>query len=148
LAELAKQCGIDAAGLAKTVERFNGFARNGVDEDFHRGQGAHDHYQGDWSYKKNASLGELTTGPFYAVALYPGDVGTSGGLLTDEHARVLGAGGEPIVGLYAAGNCTAAVMGRAYLGPGASIGPSHVFSYVAGQHASERAADEVPTALA
>jgi 3-oxosteroid 1-dehydrogenase len=145
IAELAQQCGIDPAGLAATVERFNGFARAGVDEDFHRGQGAHDRYQGDWSYKKNASLGELTTGPFYAVALYPGDVGTSGGLLTDEHARVLGAGGEPITGLYAAGNCTASVMGRAYPGPGASIGSSHVFSYVAGQHASERVADEVPT---
>jgi 3-oxosteroid 1-dehydrogenase len=148
LEDLARQCGIDPAGLAKTVERFNGFARTGVDEDFHRGQGAHDRYQGDWSYKRNASLGEISKGPFYAVALYPGDVGTSGGLLTDEHARVLRADGQPIAGLYAAGNCTAAVMGRAYLGPGASIGSSHVFSFVAGQHASERAADRDPTAPA
>jgi 3-oxosteroid 1-dehydrogenase len=130
LAELAQQCGIDAARLAATVERFNGFARAGVDDDFHRGEGAHDRYQGDWSYKRNPCLGELVTGPFYAVAMYPGDVGTSGGILADEHARVLDTDGAPIQGLYAAGSCSTPGMGRAYPGPGASIGSSYVFSHV------------------
>jgi 3-oxosteroid 1-dehydrogenase len=148
LAELAALVGIDPAGLAATVERFNGFARSGVDEDFHRGEGAHDRYQGDWSYKKNPSLGELTTGPFYAVELFPGDVGTSGGILADEYARVIGTDGAPIPGLYAAGNVTASVMGRAYPGPGASIGSSHVFSYVAAKHATEQTAGEPQATLA
>ena len=138
LAELAELCGINPAGLAATVERFNGFARSGVDQDFHRGEGAHDQYQGDWSHKPNRSLGELATAPYYAVAVSPGDVGTSGGLLADEHARVLNEHGDPIPGLYAAGNCSASVMGRAYPGPGASIGSSYVFSFVAGNHAAGR----------
>jgi 3-oxosteroid 1-dehydrogenase len=65
----------------------------------------------------------------------PSDVGTCGGLVTDEHARVLGAGGEPLPGLYATGNITATVMGRTYLGAGGSIGNTVVFGFVAAEHA-------------
>ena len=133
---IASACGIDPGGLASTVERFNGFAATGVDNDFHRGEGAHEQYQGDVTHKPNASLGALDHPPYYAVALYPGDVGTSGGLLCDEHSRVLDRSGAPIAGLYATGNCTASVMGRTYPGAGASIGASIVFAYVAAQHAT------------
>jgi 3-oxosteroid 1-dehydrogenase len=134
---LARQCGIDPEGLVATVERFNSFARNGTDPDFHRGEGAHEAYQGDFTNKPNASVGALDKSPFYAVELYPSDVGTSGGLLTDEFARVLDDHHQPIRGLYAAGNCTASVMGRTYPGAGASIGASFVFAYVAMKYASD-----------
>jgi 3-oxosteroid 1-dehydrogenase len=138
LAELAALCGINPEGLAKTVERFNRFADAGVDEDFQRGVGSHEQYQGDRAHKPNACLERVARAPFYAVALYPGDVGTSGGLLCDEHSRVLDVDGRPIPGLYATGNSTASVMGRKYLGAGASIGASAVFAYVAAEHAAAR----------
>ncbi len=136
LRELAEQCGIDPAGLEATIERFNSFASTGVDLDFHRGMGGHERFQGDFTHKPNPSLGPIDKAPYYAVALYPGDVGTSGGVLTDEFARVLDTSHEPIPGLYAAGNCTASVMGRSYPGAGASIGASFVFSYIAMKHAA------------
>ncbi|MGI5451690.1 FAD-binding protein [Streptomyces sp. CA-249302] len=136
LEELARLCGIDADGLLKTTERFNGFAATGVDEDFHRGEGHHEQYYGDITHRPNPCLGPVAKPPFYAVALYPGDIGTSGGLLCDESSRVLDTEGNPIEGLYATGNCTASVMGRKYLGAGASIAASAVFGYVAANHAA------------
>ena len=144
--ELARVCGVDPAGLAATVKRFNTFAADGTDPDFHRGEGAHERYQGDYGNKPNASLAPIEKAPFYAVELYPGDVGTSGGLVCDEFARVLDTNHDPIPGLYAAGNCTASVMGRAYLGAGASIGASFVFSYIGMKHAALVASsDQVAT---
>ncbi|MDT3445787.1 MULTISPECIES: FAD-dependent oxidoreductase [unclassified Pseudofrankia] len=142
LEELARACGIDPAGLVETVARFNSFAVQGTDPDFHRGEGGHERYQGDYGNKPNASLGPVAKPPFYAVELYPGDVGTSGGLLSDEYARVLDTNGQPIPGLYAAGNCTASVMGRSYPGAGASIGASFVFSYIGMKHAARVAAEQ------
>jgi len=136
LRELAAQCGIDPDGLEATVERFNSFAKTGTDLDFFRGEGGHERFQGDHTNKPNPSLGALDKAPYYAVALYPGDVGTSGGILTDEFARVLDSNHEPIEGLYAAGNTTASVMGHSYPGAGASIGASLVFSYIAMKHAA------------
>jgi 3-oxosteroid 1-dehydrogenase len=136
LEDLADRCGIDAAGLVATVDRFNAFARDGIDPDFHRGEGAHEAYQGDFTNKPNASVGPLDRPPYFAVELYPGDVGTSGGLLSDEHARVLDTDHRPIPGLYATGNCTASVMGRTYPGAGASIGASFVFAYIGAKHAA------------
>ena len=120
-----------------TVERFNGFARTGVDEDFGRGSTVYDNYYGDPRVKPNPNLGPIEKGPFTAVQLVPGDLGTKGGLLTDEHARVLDESGEVIPGLYAAGNTTASVMGRTYPGPGSTIGPAAVFGYLAAKHAAE-----------
>jgi 3-oxosteroid 1-dehydrogenase len=139
LEDLARACGIDAAGLTTTVERFNAAARNGVDPDFHRGEGAHEQYQGDVTHQPNASVGPIDVPPYYAVEIYPGDVGTSGGMLCDEFSRVLDTDGRPIAGLYATGNCTASVMGRTYPGAGASIGASFVFAYIAMQHAARAA---------
>ncbi len=133
--ELAAQCGIDPAGLRASVERLGGFARRGVDDDFHKGDRAYDRYFGDPRRHPNPCLGPIERPPFYAVAVHPGDVGTAGGLLTDEHARVLRIDGSPIEGLYATGNTTASVMGRCYPGAGASIGASFVFGWRAAQHA-------------
>jgi 3-oxosteroid 1-dehydrogenase len=134
--DLARQCGIDPAGLKQTIERFNGFARAGKDEDFHRGDRAYDRHWGDPTYRPNPSLGELSTPPFYAVELYPGDVGTYGGVVADEFGRVLDKDGAPLPGLYATGNCTAGVTGACYPGAGASIGASFIFGYRAARHAA------------
>jgi 3-oxosteroid 1-dehydrogenase len=134
--ELAKACGIDPAGFAATVERFNGFAAKGVDDDYHRGRGAYDRYQGDPTVKPNCNLGAIAKAPFYAVQLWPGDVGTCGGLMTDEFARVLRKDRSVIEGLYATGNSTASVVGRSYPGAGASIGASATFAFIAARHAA------------
>ncbi|MEU1971609.1 FAD-binding protein [Microbacterium sp. NPDC019599] len=131
LDELGRRMGVDAATFAATIERFNGFARAGVDEDFGRGRTAYDRYYGDPRVKPNPNLGAIEKGPFTAVQLVPGDLGTKGGLLTDEHARVLTDGGAVIPGLYAIGNTSASVMGRTYPGPGSTIGPAVVFGHLA-----------------
>jgi 3-oxosteroid 1-dehydrogenase len=133
---LARGCGIDAAGLAATVERFNGFARTGSDPDFHRGESAYNRYYGDPTVKPNPNLAAIARAPFYAVAIYPGDVGTAGGILADENARALREDGTVIAGLYVTGNSSAAVAGRCYPGAGASIGPSMTFGYIAARHAA------------
>ncbi|MEV6970114.1 FAD-dependent oxidoreductase [Hamadaea sp. NPDC051192] len=135
-AELAVRIGMDPTRLAQAIGRFNGFARTGVDADFGRGRTAYDNYYGDPRVAPNPNLGPLEKGPFRAVRIYPGDLGTKGGLLTDADARVLRADGSVISGLYAAGNTTASVMGRTYPGPGSTIAPAMVFGYRAAQHAA------------
>ena len=133
--ELAGLLSIDPAALRATVDRFNGFVAKNVDEDFHRGERAYDRWLGDKFHAKNASLGEISEGPFYAAEVVPGDVGTYGGVVTDANARVLRDDGTVIEGLYATGISTASVFGRAYAGAGASVGPSFVWGYVAAQNA-------------
>ena len=137
--ELAGKCGIDPAGLAKTVARVNAMARTGVDEDFDRGDNVYDHYYGDPTHKPNPSFGAIDKAPYFAVRFWPGDLSTKGGLMADKHARVLRPDGSVIEGLYVAGNNAAPVMGRTYPGAGATIGPSMVFAWIAGQHAAELA---------
>ncbi|WP_062985586.1 3-oxosteroid 1-dehydrogenase [Nocardia anaemiae] len=137
LAELATAIGIPADSLIATVQRFNGFARAGRDEDFHRGESAYDRYYGDPTVQPNPCLAPIDHGPFYAVEMVPGDLGTKGGLVTDEHSRVLREGGAAISGLYAAGNNSAAVMGNSYAGAGATIGPAMVFGYIAANHIAD-----------
>lgn len=136
LEDLAAQCGLDPAALSRTVDRFNGFARTGVDEDYHRGARAYDRCHGDPTVRPNPNLGAIDRAPFYATQIYPGDAGTSGGLMTDEHARVLRKDGKPILGLYATGNSTASVFGRHYGGAGSSIGASCIFAWQAAKHAA------------
>ena len=131
VAELATSAGLDPQALAATVARFNGFAEAGSDEDFRRGDSAYDRYYGDPRRRPNPNLAPLAAPPFYAVKIVPGDLGTKGGLRTDERARVLRADGSPIPGLYAAGNTSAAVMGHSYAGAGATIGPAMTFGYIA-----------------
>lgn len=116
--------------LPATVRRFNGFAATGKDADFGRGDSVYDRYYGDPTLL-NPNLAPLDKGPFYAVPVHPGDIGTKGGLVTDAHARVLREDGTPVAGLYASGNCSAAVMGETYPGPGATIGPAMTFSWAA-----------------
>lgn len=136
LADLATRIDVDPARLAMTVERFNGFARSGVDQDFGRGNSAYDRYYGDPSVRPNPNLGPIEKGPFTAIRVVPGDLGTKGGLVTDEHARVLRDDGSVIEGLYAAGNNSASVMGRTYPGPGSTLGPAAVFGHLAALHAA------------
>ncbi|MDJ0393376.1 3-oxosteroid 1-dehydrogenase [Rhodococcus sp. G-MC3] len=131
VSELADKTGLPVAELSATVERFNGFARTGVDEDFRRGESGYDKYYGDPTNKPNPSLGVLDKPPFYAVKMVPGDLGTKGGLVTDADARVLREDGTVIDGLYAVGNASAPVMGHTYAGPGATIGPAMTFGYLA-----------------
>lgn len=145
LEAIAQACGIDAAGLARTVTRFNSFARAGEDVDFHRGQSAFNRYYGDPTVKPNPNLGTIEKPPYYAVALYPGDIGTCGGIVADEHARALRHDGSPIPGLYVTGNTSAAAGGRYYIGAGAAVGPSMVFGFVAARHALDA---DIPDALA
>ena len=138
IAELAEAIGVPAAALTATVQRFNGFARDGKDPDFGRGDSAYDRYYGDPTLK-NPNLDEITKAPFYAVRIEVGDLGTKGGLVCDEHSRVLRGDGSAIEGLYATGNASASVMGNEYAGPGATIGPSIVFGYLAARHAASSA---------
>jgi len=140
LAELASKIGVDPAGLHRTTVRFAEFARTGVDEDFHRGDSAYDRVYSDPRVKPNPNLGAVSKPPFYAVKVWPGDLGTKGGLLTDEHARVLREDGSVIEGLYAAGNTSASVMGNTYPGPGSTIGPAMTFGYIGGRHAAAKEA--------
>jgi 3-oxosteroid 1-dehydrogenase len=132
---LAAKCGIDAGGLKTEITKFNDFARTGKDLDFHRGERGYDRWFGDPTVKPNPNLGAIDRPPFYAFEMVPGDVGTSGGIVTDEHARVLREDGSVIDGLYATGNSTASVMGRCYPAAGASIAASFIFAYIAAHHA-------------
>ncbi|MBP7335649.1 FAD-binding protein [Niveispirillum sp.] len=133
--ELAVKIGLNPDTLSQEVARFNGFAAAGKDLDFHRGERAYDNWFGDPWTKPNPNLGAIDKPPFLAFKMVPGDVGTAGGIVTDEHGRVLRSDGDAIPGLYATGNSTASVMGRVYPGAGASIAASFVFAWLAAKHA-------------
>ncbi|MBU5424762.1 FAD-binding protein [Cellulomonas hominis] len=134
LAELGRQIGVDPARFRATVQRFNGFARSGVDGDFGRGNSAYDRYYGDPLVHPNPNLGPIERGPFTAFQVVIGDLGTKGGVLTDVDGRALREDGTVIDGLYSAGNNSASVMGRTYPGPGSTIGPAAVFGMRAARH--------------
>ena len=141
LPELAAKLGIDATGLAESVAAMNRFAETGVDADFQRGTTAYQRHNGDAAWPgPNTCLGQIRSAPFYALRLYPGDIGAATGLAGDEHARVLDAQEQPIPGLYAAGADLHSVMGGVYTAPGITLGPGLVFGYIAGRHAARRAA--------
>ncbi|MFC6521088.1 FAD-dependent oxidoreductase [Undibacterium arcticum] len=131
---LAAQIGVDPVGLQETVARTNADAIKGVDSQFGKGGNCFDTYYGDTTVKPNPCLAPLEKAPFYALRLVPGDIGTKGGLTTDEHARVLTQAGVAIEGLYAIGNCSAAVMGTSYPGAGSTIGPAMTFGMLAADH--------------
>ena len=142
LGELCEQLKIPTVTTKATIARFNEYALKGEDPDFNRGWSAQDRYYGDPNVKPNCSLGPIETGPFYAVQIYPGDLGTKGGLITDEHSRVLKEDGQPIVGLYAAGNSSASVMGRTYPGAGGTIGPALTFGFLAAEDAARESSNQ------
>lgn len=133
--ELAAQIRVDRDGLKQTVLRFNAFASQGKDEDFSRGENAYDLIYGDVRIQPNPCLAPIVQPPFYAIEVYPGDIGTKGGLLTNEHAQVLDTQGKVIAGLYAIGNNAASVTGRYYPGAGATLGPAMTFGFIAAEHA-------------
>ena len=136
--DLARQTDLPADELTRTIHRFNQFAVKGLDPDFGRGQSAYNDCLGDPGYRPNAAVGPLERAPFYATRVLPADVGTCGGVITNEYAQVLDEKDQVIEGLYATGNTTATVMGRTYPGAGASIASSMVFGYVAARHAAGR----------
>ncbi|UXA11967.1 FAD-binding protein [Mycobacterium sp. SMC-8] len=145
--ELAGRIGVPPAQLRRTAERFNELAAQGHDDDFNRGDSAYDNYYGDLTLP-NPNLHPLGKPPYYAFQIILGDLGTSGGLRTDEHARVLRGDDTVIEGLYAVGNASAAVMGRSYAGAGATIGPAMTFGYVAACHIAESATtDQEPLSI-
>jgi succinate dehydrogenase/fumarate reductase flavoprotein subunit len=133
LADLARECAIDPARLAETVAAFNANAAAGVDPQFGRGKSPYNRVQGDAGHRPNPSLGALETGPFYAVKILPGSLGTFAGLRTDNRARVLSKDGSPIEGLFAAGNDMASIMGGHYPSGGITLGPAMTFGYVVGR---------------
>lgn len=134
LAELATLCDLNPENLKQTVSRFNKFVAQGRDDDFKRGDHAYDLWLGDSLTEGNATLGKIEKGPFYALKIYPGDLGTYGGVVTDQHARVLRQDGSVIEGLYATATSTASVMGRHTPGAGGSIGPGFTWAYAAAKH--------------
>jgi 3-oxosteroid 1-dehydrogenase len=136
LGELARKTGVDPAGLMETIRRFNAYVREGRDPEFGRGDSAYDRFYSDPTVKPNCCLGTIAKPPFYSMQIWPGDIGTKGGLVTNENAQVLTVDGEIIEGLYAVGNTAASVMGRTYPGPGGTIGPAMTFAYIAAMHAA------------
>src|SRR5262249_57715605 len=134
LDELAKTIGVDLEGLRETVARMNEYAVSGDDKEFGKGSNTFDRYYGDLSVKPNPCLAPIAKPPFYAMRIDAGDIGTKGGLLTDEYARVVRHDGQPIPGLYAMGNPSAAVMGPSYPGAGSTLGPAMTFGYIAAHH--------------
>ena len=128
--ELAEQLGINAHGLEETISRMNAFAVSGKDEDFERGDSAYDRYYADPEIKPNPCLATIDEAPFYAMRIEAGDFGTLGGLDTDTSARVKKVDGGVIGGLFAVGNCSAALL-PTYPGPGATLGPAMTMAYQA-----------------
>ena len=136
LQELADKLCISADGLAQSVANNNAFARAGVDTQFKRGVTAYQQNIGDAAAGGlNPNLGQISEGPYYAVKLYPGDIGAAQGLQTNEHAQVLNAQGQCIAGLYAVGNDMNSIMGGVYPAPGITIGPALVFASLAVKNA-------------
>ena len=131
LEALARRLELDPATLARSVARYNADARRGVDAAFGLGGDAYQRFLGDRAQAPNPCMRPIETPPFYAIRLYPSDLGTIAGLMTDAEARVLDAAGRPIAGLYACGNDMNSVMDGAYPGPGITLGPALVFGYLA-----------------
>ena len=139
LDELARACGIDAQGLVQTVQAFNAAAREGRDPDYHRGETPYDRMQGDAEHAgPNPCVAPIERGPFYAVRIVPGSLGTFAGLRADAHGRVLDAQGQPVPGLYAAGNDMASVMGGHYPSGGTTPGPAITFGNILAHHGAGR----------
>lgn len=129
--DLAQQIGVDPAGLASTTRRYNELCTTGIDTDYGKGSNAYDRVFGDpTANRPNPNMGPVDRPPYYAVAIWPGDLGTKGGLLTDEFQRVLDKESQPIPGLFAIGNTAASIMGRTYLGGGSTLGPALTHGYL------------------
>ncbi|MFZ3451863.1 FAD-dependent oxidoreductase [Arthrobacter sp. 7Tela_A1] len=135
LAGLARQIGVDPAGLEATVQRYNGFAATGVDEEFHKGELAFGRAAGDPGHGPNPNIGPVERPPFYAMAVVPTPLATAYGILTDGNGQAVDAEGYPVPGLYAVGNDAASVMGSEYPGAGVQVGSALTFGWAAARHA-------------
>lgn len=140
LAALAREAGIDADGLEATVRTYNEGAARGEDPAFGRGTSAFNRFLGDPDHRPNPNVAPIGRGPYYALRLVMGDLGTFDGLATDTVGRVLAATGEAVPGLYAVGNDRASVMGGHYPGAGITLGPIMTFGYITGRHLAGYAA--------
>ncbi|MEY9179245.1 succinate dehydrogenase/fumarate reductase flavoprotein subunit [Bradyrhizobium sp. USDA 326] len=140
LEALAAKAGIDAKAFTETVRQFNATAPLGHDAAFGKGSKAYNRYQGDALHGPNPCVAPIENGPFYAIKMVIGDLGTYAGIVTDENARALDAEGRVIPGLYAAGNDMASIMGGNYPGAGITLGPALTFGYIAGRHLADSAA--------
>jgi succinate dehydrogenase/fumarate reductase flavoprotein subunit len=134
LAELASVIGVPAQALQDTVSKFNVHAVRGEDPEFGKGSKAYNRYQGDALHKPNPCVAPIESGPYYAIKLVVGDIGTFAGLVTNENSQVLTRDRKTIPGLYAVGNDISSIMGGNYPGAGITLGPALTFGYVAGQH--------------
>ena len=121
-------------GSRPRSREFNASAAEGRDPAFGKGSRAYNRYQGDALHGPNPCIAPIKDGPFYAIKMVIGDLGTYAGIKTDAHARALDAHGQPIAGLYAAGNDMASIMGGNYPGAGITLGPALTFGYIAGKH--------------
>ena len=139
LAELAQNAGIDPAGLEATVREFNLGAVKGEDTRFGRGRTSFNRYLADPTNQPNPCVAPVLKGPFYAVKLVMGDLGTFDGIKTSVVGEVLTRDGAPIEGLYAVGNDRASVMGGNYPGAGITHGPNMTFGFVTGNHIADKA---------
>ena len=133
MAELAKNAGLDPAGLEATVRRYNEGAVRGEDPEFGRGRTSFNRYLADPEHKPNPCVAPIGDGPYYALKLLVGDLGSFDGITTDVAGRVLGPQGGPIPGLFAVGNDRASVMGGNYPGAGITLGPILTFGYLTGR---------------
>ncbi|MEL0032459.1 MAG: FAD-dependent oxidoreductase [Paracoccaceae bacterium] len=134
--DLAHQIGADPKQMVETVNEFNKHAIRGEDPQYGKGSTSYNRSLGDPDHKPNPCVAPLKKGPFYAVRLYVGDLGTFAGLKTNEYAQVLNEDGTPINGLYSAGNDAASIMGGNYPGGGITLGPALTFGYIAARHMS------------
>ncbi len=141
ITELARAAGIDPAGLETTIAAWNADMATGEDRAFGKGSTAYNRFNGDPEFQPNPCLAPIATGPFYAVEVVVGDLGTFAGLRADQHSRVIDDHGRPIPGLYAAGNDMASIMGGNYPGGGITLGPALTFGYIAAKHLAERDAE-------
>lgn len=132
--EVASKFGIEQSGLKDTLSKMAEYAKSGVDADFGRGSDDHDCMYGDQEVQPNPCLGDMANGPYYAAYIYPGDIGTKGGMVINKDAQVMNEAGEAIPGLYAAGNCTSCIMGDKYPGAGCTLGPAMTMAYLAANH--------------
>jgi hypothetical protein len=139
---LADRIGVEKSTLSTTIERYNAHARSGLDPEFGRGTTIYQRHLGDPSHSPNPCVAPIEQAPFYALRIYPADLGTAIGLRTDCHARVLRKDDSVIAGLYACGNDMGSIMNGNYPGPGITLGPALTFGYIAGRHLAGRDAQE------
>lgn len=148
IAQLAAKLGIKPSTLTATIENYNADAKDGRDPEFGRGSTIYQRHLGDSTHKPNPCVAPILRAPFFAMRIYPADLGTAIGMKVDAQARVLREDGTPVAGLYACGNDMGSVMNGNYPGPGITLGPALTFGYVAGRHLADGGVASMATTTA